>query len=80
MGPSQIGIITPYEGQRAHVVTTMTRRWVGGWVCCLVSWLLGGLVGGMFVGLVRLIAWLLGMLGSARQRRCLPCPALLLCH
>ena len=29
VGPSQIGIITPYEGQRAHVVTTMTRRCVG---------------------------------------------------
>ncbi|KAL4437217.1 hypothetical protein ABPG75_004356 [Micractinium tetrahymenae] len=25
VAPSQIGIITPYEGQRAHVVTTMTR-------------------------------------------------------
>jgi hypothetical protein len=32
--PEQIGIITPYEGQRANVVTTMTRngplRWVVG--------------------------------------------------
>ena len=23
--PDQIGVITPYEGQRAHVVTTMQR-------------------------------------------------------
>ena len=23
--PHQIGVITPYEGQRAHVVTTMQR-------------------------------------------------------
>ncbi len=23
--PAQIGVITPYEGQRAHVVTTMQR-------------------------------------------------------
>ena len=23
--PQQIGVITPYEGQRAHVVTTMQR-------------------------------------------------------
>lgn len=25
VAPTQIGIITPYEGQRAHVVTTMAR-------------------------------------------------------
>jgi regulator of nonsense transcripts 1 len=24
--PDQIGVITPYEGQRAHIVTTMLRQ------------------------------------------------------
>ena len=28
--PAQIGVITPYEGQRAHVVTTMLRVRVHG--------------------------------------------------